>query len=91
MEDGPEDADGTYDYAGKTYRLEERDSEVWQVFDGDRHLGDLIAKGGPHTPGGPTYVPHCVGTDNSEELPPSDHWQAVLEWLVDQSAPPVGG
>jgi hypothetical protein len=35
MEDGPEAAKGSYTYGTKTYRLEERRSEVWTVLYGD--------------------------------------------------------
>jgi hypothetical protein len=90
MEDGPEDADGSYDYAGKRYRLEERDSEVWLVSDGDRYLGDLIAASPANAEGGPTYLARCVGEELDPEIAPSDDWHSVLEWLIDRTAPPVG-
>lgn len=43
MENGPEAAEGTYEYAGHRYRLREEESEKWRVFDGDRYLGVVIA------------------------------------------------
>lgn len=43
MQDGPEEAEGTYEHAGHSYRLREEESEKWRVFDGDRYLGVLIA------------------------------------------------
>lgn len=38
MEDGPESLEGSCEYGGRTYRLEERDSEVWRVYDGEKYL-----------------------------------------------------
>ena len=85
MEDGPEDAQGSYDYAGKTYRLEERDSEVWRVSDGDKYLGDVIAVTGISAPGGPTYLARCDGEDVMDGAPTTDDWRSAVQYLIDQS------
>lgn len=90
MEDGPEGAEGRYDYAGKTYSLEERESEVWRVTDGERYVGDLVAHGGAHTEGGATYVPRLADAPRDEVLPAIDDWQAALEWMIDQSPSAAG-
>jgi hypothetical protein len=42
IEDGPESAEGRYEYGDKVYRLEERESETWSVFGGPRLIGTLI-------------------------------------------------
>jgi hypothetical protein len=88
MEDGPEDAEGSFAYAGKTYRLEERDSEVWRVYDGDQYLGDVIAVTGISDRGGPTYLARCDGDDAVEGAPTTDDWRSALEYLIDQSKTP---
>jgi hypothetical protein len=90
MEDGPELSEGTYEYAGKTYRLEERESERWRVYDGDTYLGQVIAvKGTQET--GPEYTIDFAGEEDVYDEPATDDWRLVLEYLIDNSRPPVGG
>jgi hypothetical protein len=89
MEDGPEFAEGTYEYAGKTYRLEELESERWRVFDRDTYLGQVVAvKGTQET--GPLYTIDFAGEEDVYDEPATDDWRLVLEYLIDNSAPPVG-
>lgn len=88
MEDGPEAAEGTYTYAGHDYRLREDESEKWQVFDGDRYLGVLIAVNGSD---GPAYTLDFAGEEGKYDEPANEDWRLVLEYLIDNSAPPAGG
>jgi hypothetical protein len=90
MEDGPEDAEGSYDYAGQVYRLVEHTSERWQVFLGDDYLGELIASPGP-SGSGPEYTIQVRGDEELSGEPATDDWQRALQILIDNSAPPVGG
>jgi hypothetical protein len=87
MEDGPEQAEGSYDYAGKTFRLDEVESEKWRVFDGDTYLGVVIAVAGSD---GPEYTIDFAGEEGQYDEPANDDWQRVLEYLIDNAAPPVG-
>jgi hypothetical protein len=90
MEDGPEASDGSYDYGGKTYQLRERESERWEVFDGDRYLGVLVAL--PEADrSGPLYTLDFAGEEGKYMEASTDDWRLVLEYLIDNSAPPVGG
>jgi hypothetical protein len=41
IKDGPEFAEGSYNVAGKTYRLAEVDSQVWPVYEGETYIGIL--------------------------------------------------
>lgn len=84
MEDGPEAAEGTYEYAGRSYRLREEESEKWRVFDGDRYLGVVIAVDGPD---GPEYTLDFAGEEDKYDEPTTDDWRLVLEYLIDHSAP----
>jgi hypothetical protein len=84
MEDGPEDAEGTYEYNSKTYRLVERDSERWQVFDGDTYLGVLVAIKGEGTLG-PQYTLDFAGEEDVYDEPATDDWRLVLEYLIDHA------
>lgn len=87
MEDGPEQAQGSYDYAGKTYRLVEAESEKWRVFDADTYLGTIIAVTGDN---GPEYTIDFAGEEGKYDEPASEDWRRVLEYLIDNTAPPVG-
>jgi hypothetical protein len=89
MEDGPEEAEGTYEYAGKAYKLVERDSEKWQVFDGDHYLGQVVAVPGDDE-SGPQYTLDFAGEEDTYDEPATDDWRLVLEYLIDNSAPPAG-
>jgi hypothetical protein len=83
MEDGPEAAEGSYTYGAKTYRLEERQSEVWTVLDGDQLLGTVRAL--PRVDDrGVLYAVDVPGVTETEDVP-TDDWKAALEYVVDQS------
>jgi hypothetical protein len=90
VEVGPEVAEGSYKYWGRTYRLEERDGEVWQVYDADKYLGDLVAVTGVADKGGPTFLARCDGDEVMPEAPTTGDWRAALEHLINRSSP-VGG
>ena len=49
MDDRPEEANGSYVYSGRTFRLDERDSEEWRVFDGGIWIGTVRAFSGVGT------------------------------------------
>jgi hypothetical protein len=90
MEDGPEEAEGSYDYVGQVYRLVEHDSEKWQVFLEDTYLGVLIATSGSRE-SGPEYTIDLAGEEGLVDEPATDDWRRALETLIDKTAPPVGG
>jgi hypothetical protein len=89
MEDGPEGTEGTYEYVGKTYRLEEFESEKWRVYDNGHYLGQVIAVPGTQETG-PEYTLDFAGEEDTYDEPATDDWRLVLEYLIDHSAPPVG-
>lgn len=80
MEDGPEAADGIYQTGGREYRLEERESEVWSVFDGQTLLGHLIADPEPDK-SGPRYTVRLAG-DVAPAPDFVDEWQSALDYLI---------
>jgi hypothetical protein len=84
MEDGPEAAEGSYTYGDKTYRIEERESEVWTVLDGDTVLGTLTALP-PTEDRGVVYAVDVPGETETEDVPTPD-WSAALEYIIGQSA-----
>jgi hypothetical protein len=86
MEDGPEEADGAYEYSGKTYRLDEADSEVWSVYDGDTYLGVVRVAGPVEGEPGPHYVAKLVGEEHDPDTDVTDDWRSALEWLLDQTS-----
>jgi hypothetical protein len=89
MEDGPEELDGTYDYAGQTYRLVEETSEQWKVYREEQYLGVLLATSGPGLTG-PQYTIDLAGEEGLIDEPATDDWRRALEVLIDSTAPPVG-
>ena len=82
MEDGPEHAEGSYEYNGRVYRLAETVSERWSVYDGGRHLGDVVAVPGTQE-SGPEYTIDLAG--ESVDEPATDDWQRALETLIDMA------
>jgi len=89
MEDGPEELEGSFDYAGQTYRLVEEKSEQWKVYLGDQYLGALIAVPGSEQ-SGLQYTIDLAGEENLIDEPATDDWRRALEVLIDSTAPPVG-
>lgn len=81
MEDGPEAAEGHYDYAGKTYRLVEEESERWNVFADGVYLGVLAAADGERQ--GPLYTFDLAGEEGGRDEPATDDWRRGLETLID--------
>jgi hypothetical protein len=90
MEDGPEETEGTYDYAGQTYRLVEEQSEQWKVYLDDLYLGDAVARRGTKD-SGTEYTIDLAGEEGRVDEPATDDWRRALETLIDAAAPPVGG
>jgi hypothetical protein len=37
------------------------------------------------------YVAHGAGDEDLPDIEPTDDWHLALEYLIDNSAPPVGG
>jgi hypothetical protein len=83
MEDGPEAAEGSYAYGSKAYRLEERESEVWTVLDGEQLIGTVRAL--PADERGVLYAVDVPGDTETEDVPTTD-WKAALEYIIEQSA-----
>jgi hypothetical protein len=82
MEDGPEAEEGTYNYGDKSYRLEERESEVWTVLDGERVIGSVHAL--PADERGVLYAVDVPGETETEDVPTED-WKAAVEYVIDQA------
>ena len=91
MEDGPEAAEGRYEYGGRTYRLAERESERWTVTaDDGQYVGLLMAiRTGERS--APQYAVELPAGKGGPDEPATEDWRPALEYLIDQSVPPVGG
>jgi len=84
MEDGPEAADGTYEFDGLTYTLEERESEVWSVRTPEGvYVGDVVAEE-VIGEAGPRYTVR-FSDDREPEAEYVEEWQAALEYLISES------
>ena len=81
MEDGPELAEGSYEYNGKTYRLDERESERWRVLDDGVHIGSVIAVSRNETDG-VLYTIEVRG-DSGPQPDLTDDWARAIETLID--------
>jgi hypothetical protein len=82
MEDGPEAAEGSYEFQGKTYRLAEVESEQWRVYDGDTFLGVVIQSDATTTEPWVHYVSRPAG-DETADVPMTDDWHAALRRLIE--------
>jgi hypothetical protein len=82
MEDGPEEADGSYERGGKMYRLVEDRSWEWKVLDGDTYLG-VVTQLEPTTEGN-LYSAKCAG-EEANDVPSTNDWRAALDHLIDSS------
>jgi hypothetical protein len=82
MEDGPEAAEGTYEFDGKSYRLAEVESEKWRVYDGDTYLGVVVQSDATSAETWMHYASHCAG-DESHDVPTTDDWHAALRHLIE--------
>lgn len=82
MEDGHEEAEGGYSYGGKMYRLDERESERWEVYDGERYLGVVWAKDSLE---GPLYSIDQAGEEGKVDEPFTDDWRRAVETLIDRA------
>ncbi|TFC93014.1 MULTISPECIES: hypothetical protein [Cryobacterium] len=82
MEDGPEFAEGSYDFARKTYRLAEVDSQVWRVYDGDTYIGIVTETDATAAEPWPHYTEHSAG-DETAAAPTTHDWRAALDHLIE--------
>lgn len=85
MEDGPEDAQGIYEYGGQTYRLEEAASEVWSVYLDDIYLGVIRATEPVEGEPGPHYAAKSAGEEYEPDGEVTDDWRAALDFLISES------
>lgn len=86
MEDGPEEAEGTYEYGGFTYRLQEAASEVWSVYLDDVYLGVVRSAEPVEDEPGPHYSAHLAGEESEPDGEVTEDWRAALEFLIDAAA-----
>ena len=84
MEDGPEFAEGSYEFGGKTYRLAEVESQVWRVYDGNTYLGIVTESDPTDSERWPHYTAKCVGEEDTD-VPATDDWREALGHLIDAS------
>jgi hypothetical protein len=83
MEDGPEEAEGSYEYLGKVYRLAEIESERWSVFSGEKYQDVRVAVDGPAVEPWPHHSCVLAGDEASPGDATTDDWHAALELLAD--------
>jgi len=84
MEDGPEQAAGSYTLDGVAYDLEERESEIWCVTAPDgRYVGDVVAEQVVGVDG-PRYTVRFPD-DRTPEPEFVEGWQSALEYLISES------
>ena len=84
MENGPEFAEGSYGFDGKTYRLAEIESQVWRVYDGETYLGIVTETDPTALERWPHYTAKCAGEEDVD-VPATDDWRAALSHLIDAS------
>ena len=85
MEDGPEDAEGVYEYGGQTYRLEEAASGIWSVYLDDTHLGVLRVAEPEADESGHHYTARVAGEEHDNDGEVMDDWRAALDLLIEIS------
>lgn len=81
MEDGPEEANGSYKYNGKVYRLDERESHQWRVLDDGVHIGNVLEV--LTTPESGVLYSIEVADGQGREPETTDDWQRAIETLID--------
>ena len=81
MEDAPEEANGNYEYSGKTYQLQERDSNQWRVLDDGVHIGTVIEVS--TTPEDGVLYTIEVADGEGRKLESTDDWRRAIETLID--------
>ena len=81
MEDGPEEANGTYEYNGKVFRLDERESHRWRVLDDGVHIGTVIEVS--TSPDAGVLYTVQVADGRGPETETTDDWQRAIETLID--------
>jgi hypothetical protein len=80
MEVGPADANGRYEHDGKVYRLDERESHRWRVFDDGVHIGTVIEMS--RTPDAGVLYTIEVADGRGPETQSTDDWQRAIETLI---------
>ena len=85
MSDGPELADGTFEYHEKRYRVEEEEPERWFVYDGERHIGDIEHTADLAGRDASLYICHAADSTDRAEAEPMEGWRVALEYLIDHS------
>jgi len=81
MEDGPEDANGSYEYNGKSYRLDEGESHQWRVFDDGVHIGTVLEVLTSPDEGVLYGIEIADGQGREQET--TDDWQRAIETVID--------
>lgn len=84
MEDGPWAPRSRYTWGGKTYRLEEVESERWRVFDGETYLGVLEQTDATDGERWVHYASRLAG-DELAAVPTTDDWCAALRHLIESA------
>jgi hypothetical protein len=84
-EDGPEAAEGNYEFDGLVHELDEREIQVWSLRSPEGvYLGDVVAE----EVIGQAGSRYTVWFDDDDE--PEDEyveeWMAALEYLISESA-----
>ena len=85
MEDGPGDAEGVYECAGQTYRLEEAASGIWSVYLDDTYLGVLRVPEPEADESGHHYTARVAGEEHEIDGEVMDDWQAALDLSIEIS------
>ena len=85
MEEGPGDAEGVYECAGQTYRLEEAASGIWSVYLDDTYLGVLRVPEPEEDESGPHYTARVASEEHDNDGEVMDDWQAALDLLIEIS------
>ena len=85
MEDGPGDAEGVYECAGQTYRLEEAASGIWSVYLDDTYLGVLRVPEPEEDESGHHYTARVAGEEHDNDGEVMDDWQAALDLSIEIS------
>lgn len=86
MEDGPEAAEGRYEYDGAVFSLEERDSEQWRVSDSaGKYLGVLVTTYDVVDEPWPHYTCVLAGEEDTVSDVTTDDWRSALDHLLSEA------
>ena len=81
MQGGPEETNGTYQYNGKTYRLQGRESHQWRVLDDGVHIGTVLEVSTTRGTGVLYTIEVADGEGREQET--TDDWARCVETLID--------